>query len=106
MRDRAELKSHAFEGPHGVATIKSADGDSQRFEAAQDVVQERLLLEDGEAPNALGQLGEQGQHLNPGKIHADAGVRPSTEAQVISGAPQHIEPIGVGILALVSVCCP
>ncbi len=106
MRDCPELKSCAFEGPHGVATTKSADGDAQCLEAAQNIVQQRLLFQDGEASNPFGQRGEQRQHLDAGEVHADAGVRAGAETQMITWAPKDIEPIGVGVLTLVSVCGP
>ena len=44
--------------------------------------------------------------LVEGEVHADAGVRPGAEAEVITGAAQHIEPIGVGVFAFVAVCGP
>src|SRR6516165_7301904 len=82
----------------------SGDGDAQQFEAAQHIVENRLLLQDGEAPNTFRKRGEQRDHLHAGEVHTDARMWPSAKAQVIAGPSQYVEAIRVGVLALVSVC--
>ena len=66
--------------------------------SAQNIVQQRLLFQDGEASNPFGQRGEQRQQLDAGEVHADARVRPGAESQVITRAPKDIEAIGGGYL--------
>src|ERR1700757_5216782 len=82
---------------------KSADGDPQCLEAAQHIVQYRLLLQDREAPNSWSERGEQSDHLHSGEIHADTRMGSCAKPELIPGSSKHIESIRVGILTLVAV---
>src|ERR1700744_3447752 len=80
-----------------MASSLSANGDSQRLEAAQNVVQDRFFLKDCEAPDSFGQCGEQCQHFDAGEIHPDAGVGTGAEPEMIARSPAYVETVWVGV---------
>src|SRR4051794_8777254 len=88
------------------AITLSGHGHPERLEASQNVVQDRVRLQDCKASNSLCQRGEQGQHFDAGQVHPDTGVRTGAETEMIARPSADVETVRIAVLALVTVATP